>query len=147
MLCPSCHEEITKEIRKYEDVVKKKLEVSSTIKVEVGKEVKPLLDKLKELIDEHNYEEAEKIYESAIQVLTSKDDDYSHAKIQKQYARILDEKYYNLEGKDKMLLSCLKVFDKYKSTADIAYTKESLAQTKYSLGDTNSAEIFAIDFL
>lgn len=147
MLCPSCHEEITKEIRQYEEVVKKKLEISSAIKIEIDQEIKPLLDEIKKLLDENKLDEAEVIYLKAKSISDSKNDDYSRALLQRRYARILKEKYFNIEGEDELLLDCLKIFQKYKQEEDIAHTKELLAQTKASLGDLNSAEIFVHDFL
>lgn len=39
------------------------------------------------------------------------------------------------------------MFEKYKKEEDVAHTKELLAQTKATLGDLNSAEIFVNDFL
>ncbi|RPH33020.1 MAG: hypothetical protein EHM93_06825 [Bacteroidales bacterium] len=147
MLCPSCHEEITKGIRKEEEVKRVKLKISSVIHVEVDKEIKPLLEELKKLIDEHKYDEAEDIYLKAKVLSDVTNHEYSIAKLKKQYARIVNEKYFNLEKKDEILLECLKVFEKYKKEDDIAYTKESLAQTKAFLGDLSSAEIFANDFL
>lgn len=147
MLCPTCHSKITKSDITKAEVVKMKLKISSTIYVDVDKDVKPLLEQLKELLDENKFDEAEKLYKKAKKITYRKNDDYSRAKIQIQYARIFKDKYYNVEKEDELLLGCLKVFEKYKKEEDVAHTKELLAQTKATLGDLNSAEIFVNDFL
>jgi tetratricopeptide (TPR) repeat protein len=147
MLCPTCHSKITKGDITRDEVVKKKLQISSVIHIEVEEEIKPLLEELKKLIDEHKYDEAESVYSKAKVISDATNHEYSIAKLKKQYARIVNEKYFNLEKKDEILLECLKVFEKYKKADDIAYTKESLAKTKAFLGDLSSAEIFANDFL
>lgn len=54
MLCPTCHSKITKGDITKDEVIKTKLKISSAIDVEVDKDVKPLLDQLKELLDKTN---------------------------------------------------------------------------------------------
>jgi tetratricopeptide (TPR) repeat protein len=117
------------------------------VEIKLDEEVKPFLDQLKELIDENKFDEAEELYEKAKEITDKKNDEYSRAKLQKQYARVLKDKYFNREKEDELLLSCLKVFEKYNKEEDIASTKEMLAQVRASLGDLNSAEIFITDFL
>lgn len=147
MLCPTCHSKITKGDITKDEVVKKKFEVSSEIKIEIDDEVKTLLDELNKHLEENKIDDAENIYLKAKSIAENKNDDYSRAILQKRYARILKEKYFNVEGEDELLLDCLRIFQKYKKEEHIAHTKELLSQTKASLGDLNSAEIFINDFL
>src|ERR1700722_9471577 len=62
MLCPTCHSKITKGDITKDEVVKKKLEISSDIKIEIDHEVKSLLSELNKLLDENKIDEAEEIY-------------------------------------------------------------------------------------
>jgi|GEM_PF-1957211 len=113
----------------------------------LDEEIKPLLEEIKEVIDSYNYDKAEKLFEQASLIAKVKNDEYSIARLQKQYARIVKEKYFQLDKAEEILIQCLHIFEKYNSYKDISSTKEVLAQIKASLGDLNGAEIYATDNL
>jgi tetratricopeptide (TPR) repeat protein len=114
---------------------------------ELNSEIKPLLDELNKFIKENRFNEAEELFKGAIIIADSQNDEYSRACINRLYARIVKEKYFDVEKENAILTDCLHVFEKFKATRDVATTKEHLSQIRAAKGDFESAEIYANDFL
>jgi tetratricopeptide (TPR) repeat protein len=107
--------------------------------------IKSLIKEIKKFRKENEYDKAEEIYLKAKAV--KKLDDYSVAKLKIQYSFILKNKYYDVKKEDDVLMESLIVFQKYGIEDDIETVKRLLIQTKSSLGEFETAEIFANDIL
>lgn len=164
LLCRNHHREIDEQIDTYTAQAIQKIKSDHEIWVkrsidetqinieypqppELDEEIKPILDKIKKLIDIKQFDEAEKKYEKAEKISDDKNDEYSKAMLQKQYAIILKDRYYDNEKADEVLIKCLQIFEKCGSHKDAAIVKGLLGQIKSDLGDYVSAELYAKDYL
>ncbi len=111
---------------------------------------KDVTDKLKEfdkLIDDYKLIEAESLYKNEIVKYKLNEDEYIIAKFNKLYAKLFQEKDFNIEEMDSLLTQCLATFQKFGQLEDIIETKAKLAHSKATLGDLNAAIIFSNEFL
>lgn len=112
---------------------------------EINKKLEPLLKEIKKYRNKNDYDKAENLYIKAKTIENL--DDYSNAQLKIQYSFILKNKYYDVKKEDEILMECLNVFQKYEIADDIDTVKRLLIQTKSSLREYDTAEVFANDIL
>lgn len=126
MLCPSCHEEITKGIRKAQEVIDLKIRISKP-KREIPKELKELGEEAWKNRDNALYGKAFEQVELGIAKSKQLDDEYSEAYFNSILASLLHEKFEKTAEAISLKLNCIEIFKKYSDIKRIRNSYLSLS--------------------